>query len=233
MSLEKILEETPLLSKLGLANDLYLSLNYHNVWVNKQGWIAKWKKKQVPLDIDLACVLFNRQGEQVDMVWFKNLRDKSEAICHFGDHMHGYQTQREKEEHRAERNAERTRVKLTRQEKKEFKDNPENSILSPIDLETIRLNLDKLSDEVCEIALIATSYQAVSMSKVPAGEIELQDVTGNTAIKIDLTHLDKNCCSLWLATLYKNEFFNWQFIDKQQTLAHGHLTELAKRVKLK
>ncbi len=232
MSLEKILDDAPLLSDLGLENDLYLSLNYHNVWIDKQGWIAKWKKKQVPLDIDLACVLFNREGEQIDMVWFKNLRDKSEAICHFGDHMHGYQTQHEKEEHRAERHAERTKVKLTKKEKQELKDNEEKSLLSPMDLETIRLNLDKLPDNVVEIALIASSYQPASMAKVPTGEIELQDIAGNTAIKIDLTHLNKNCCSLWIASLYKNEFENWQLIDKQQNLAHGHLTELVKKVKL-
>ncbi len=233
MSLEKILEDTPLLSDLGLENDLYLSLNYHNVWIDKQGWYAKWKKQQVPLDIDLACVLFNQKGEQVDMIWFKNLRDKSEAICHFGDNLHGYQTQHEKEEHRAERHAERTKVKLSHKEKKELKENAEKSLLSPMDLETIRLNLDKLVDEVCEIALIATSYQPTGMAKTPKGEIELQDIMGNTAIKIDLTHLNKKCCSLWVASLYKNEFLNWQLIEKQQTLAHGHLTELAKRVKLK
>ncbi len=232
MSMEKILQDAPLLSALGLTNDLYLSLNYHNVWVDKQGWYAKWKKQQVPLDIDLACVLFDRNGQQVDMVWFKNLRDKSEAICHFGDHLHGYQTQHEKEEHRAERHAERTRVKLSKKEKQQLKDDEEKRLLSPIDLETIHLNLAKLTDEVCEIALIATSYQPISMAKVPTGEIELQDVTGNAVIKINLTHLDKNCCSLWIASLYKNEFFNWQLIDKQQTLAHEHLTKLAKKVKL-
>ncbi|MBS9779474.1 MAG: TerD family protein [Moraxellaceae bacterium] len=233
MSLEKILEDTPLLSDLGLENDLYLSLNYHNVWVDKQGWYAKWKKKQVPLDIDLACALFNRDGEQIDMIWFKNLRDKSEAICHFGDNMHGYQTQHEKEEHRAEHHSERTKVKLSKEEKQILKDNAEKSLLAPIDLETIHLNLDKLPEQVCEIALIASSYQPIAMAKVPKGEIKLQDVAGNTAIKIDLTRLDRHCCSLWIATLYKNKSLNWQLLDKQQTLVHGHLTELLKRLKLK
>lgn len=232
-------QEAILLSDIGLSNDLYLSLNYHNVWIDKAGWIAKWQKKQVPLDIDLACVLFNQAGEQIDMVWFKNLRDKAEAICHFGDHLHGYQTQEEKEEHRAELHAEKTKSK--KQHPIQHKDIEVQTLLSPIDLEYIHLNLAKLPTEVTEIALIASSFQPASMSQVPVGEIELQDVEGNTAIRIDLPHLEKNCCSLWIASLSRSESFiykqdteyqDWLLINKNQPLSHANLQALAKLVKL-
>ncbi len=233
--------EGVLLSEIGLINDLYLSLNYHNIWIDKTGWLAKFKKKQVPLDIDLACVLFNQAGEQIDLIWFKNLRDKSESICHFGDHLHGYQTQEEKEEHRAELHAERNKAKHPHSlHSAESRNVDPTSLLSPMDLEYIHLNLAKLPTQVQEIALIANSFQASSMSQVPVGEIELQDVEGNTALRIDLPHLDKHCCSLWIASLTRSESNNnesnnhsdWLLTIKEQSLPHDKLEALASVVKL-
>lgn len=212
-----------LLSELGLTNDLYFSLNYHNTYVEKKHWLSKFKQRRVPLDIDLGCALFDENGKHIEMIWFKNLRDESESIRHYGDNLHGYQTETEKKSPL----------------KKEIAKNSKE--LSPIDLEYIHLNLKKLPDNIKHIVLLANSFQKTSLSQVNIGEVDLQDVEGNMAKRVDLTRLAEDCCSLWFGTLsrtnsmiYRNgrSYSDWSFYSKKTNLPNVCLDELINYIKL-
>ncbi len=225
------------LSDFGLVDDLYLSLNYHYIKIPKKGFIARYKKQKVPLDIDLACALYDIEGNLVDLVWFKKLRDDSESIIHHGDEMHGYRSKDERIIHR--------------QAKKQHKEDPieahpeqhirELHELSPIDLETIHIQLAKLPKNIHQVALLATSYQDSPMYQVPIGTIELEDVEGNSALRVDLTYLPKDCTSLWLCSLLRTqeyffvdevEYQNWRFITQQKPLKHACIESLVQQTKV-
>ncbi len=203
----------PLLTDIGLTMDLYLSLNYHDVRVPQQGLWAKLKKKTVSLDLDLGCLLFDQQGEHVETVWFKNLRDTSQAIRHYGDELHGIYTT----------NKDGTQ--------REMDDN-----VSSLDLEYIHLNLIKLPHHIQEIALVINSFQGMPIASVPDGGVELQDVEGNTAIRVELPFVAKDCSCLWIGSLLRVDYLDdpdkWQLFDKQQPLVHNSLDTLADQVRL-
>jgi tellurium resistance protein TerZ len=60
------------------------------------GWdVAKTKGlfgfggKSEDIDLDASCILFNEQGQQVDAVWFRQLKSKDGSITHTGDNRTG------------------------------------------------------------------------------------------------------------------------------------------------
>lgn len=224
------------LSNLGLGTDLYLSLNYHHIKIPKSGLIAKFKKQKEALDIDLACILFDKHGKQLELVWYKNLRDSSEAIIHYGDELKGFR-QPKKSENKNKTNHEQEET--SKKNKVETADI--DLSLSPVDLESIHISLPKLDHQVHHVALIASSFQNSPLCKVPVGQIDLEDEEGNTALQINLTHLAKDCTTLWLASLTRtNEFFfrndkkhqDWLFIKQEKPLSHGRLEELVQYIQL-
>ncbi len=203
----------PLLTDIGLTMDLYLSLNYHDVRVQKKGLWAKFKKQTESLDLDLGCLLFDQQGEHVETVWFKNLRDESQAIRHYGDELHGiYTTHKDGS-------------------KREIDDT-----VASLDLEYIHINLAKVPQHIQEIALVINSFQAMPMASVLDGEVELQDVEGNTAIRVELPFVAKDCSCLWIGSLVRIDYLDdpdkWQLFDKQQALIHNSIDKLADQVRL-
>lgn len=43
------------------------------------------KDTPVPMDIDIACGLYDEKGELLEVVWYGNLRNKDESVRHNGD----------------------------------------------------------------------------------------------------------------------------------------------------
>lgn len=166
----------PLLSKslkgLGLnTKTLFFALNYEFTKVELKGILKRFKKNQGAIDIDIACVLYDEHCTISDMVWFKQLRDKSESVRHQGDSING-----KDRGHQA-------------------------MYLAPLDQEQIRIFLDKIPENIIHIAFLVSSYHGHPIAKVEAGEIHLNDDEGNRAFDLDLKQLPHDCTSIWIAHL--------------------------------
>ncbi|MBF0336733.1 MAG: TerD family protein [Nitrospirae bacterium] len=57
--------------------------------VKKSGGFLGFGQKSQTIDLDASCVLFDEAGEQVDVVWFKQLKSKDGSITHTGDNRTG------------------------------------------------------------------------------------------------------------------------------------------------
>ncbi len=167
----------PLLSDslqgLGLVADtLYFALNFDFTPPKpKKSKFSRFKQNQGALDIDIACVLYDTTCTVQDMVWFKQLRDKSESVCHQGDSLNGKDRGDQALYH------------------------------APLDQEQIRLYLSRVPAHITHIAMIASSYYGQPFRKVHAGEIHLGDDEGNRAFEINLRQLPEDCSKLWVAHL--------------------------------
>lgn len=164
------------LSNLGLTSDILLfALNYDFTPPDskKKSFLQRLKENQGEIDLDLSCVLYDDACLIQDIVWFKELRDKAEAVRHQGDSLTGKDRGFEAMYH------------------------------APLDQEQIRIYLSKLPANITKIALIASSYFGQDFNQVDKGEIHLSDDEGNLAFEVDLTALAKNCNMLWVAQLEK------------------------------
>ena len=163
------------LSTLGLtAKTLFFSLNFDFTppkTDNKKK--NRFKQNQGAIDIDIACVLYDEQCTIVDMVWFKQLRDKAEWVRHQGDSLNGKDRGEQALYH------------------------------APLDQEQIRLYLDNIPAQVNSIGLLANSYYQQPFRRVHAGEIHLSDDEGNRAFDINLKQLPGDCHTLWVASLHR------------------------------
>ncbi|NJN68478.1 MAG: TerD family protein [Chloroflexaceae bacterium] len=56
--------------------------------VKKKGFLGIGGSKQ-QIDLDASCVLFDEQRQQVDAVWYRQLRSKDGSIVHTGDNLTG------------------------------------------------------------------------------------------------------------------------------------------------
>lgn len=153
------------------GTNLIFGLNFKYTEVIKKGLINRLKKNTHTLDLDLSCVLFNDQLQISDTVWFKQLRDASEAIRHQGDSLNG-----------KDRGAS---AELDRN----------------VDVETIELRLERLPQQVAHIALIVSSYQGYPIRKVERGNLYISDDEGNELYTVDLTLLDNDSPTLCVAVL--------------------------------
>jgi tellurium resistance protein TerZ len=123
---------------LGLTADtLFFALNYQFTPTESKGLLKRFKQKQGAIDIDIACVLYNRNCSIDDIVWFKQLRDKTESVRHQGDSLNG----------------------KDRGEQALYE--------APLDQEQIRLYLRKIPAHISHIALLASSilWATISTSK--------------------------------------------------------------------
>lgn len=198
------------LSALGLSHTLYFSMDYTFTKVPLTGWLNKFKKKTRPMDVDIACLLFDKNGDIVEKVWFKQLRDTAEAIRHKGDDIHGRRPGK----------------------------TPHLDGLQ--DLEQIELRLDKVANEIAQIALIVNSYTGDPLAKLVDGEVLLKDDEANQALHINLLQLDKNCHTLLVANLKRvpaatTDAVNsdWLFIQQNKVIEASDskkLDEVAKEV---
>ncbi|MBF0538305.1 MAG: TerD family protein [Nitrospirae bacterium] len=57
--------------------------------VRKSAGFLGFGQKTKQIDLDASCVLFDERGEQVDVVWFKQLKSKDGSIIHTGDNRTG------------------------------------------------------------------------------------------------------------------------------------------------
>ena len=160
------------LSALGLTADmLFFSLNYEFTKTEPKGMMKRFKKNQSAIDIDIACVLYDDNCTINDIVWFKQLRDKAESVCHQGDSLNG----------------------KDRGEQALYD--------APVDQEQIRLYLDKIPAHISHIGLLASSYYGQPLGKVKAGEVHLSDDEGNRAFEVNLKQVPRDCSAIWIASL--------------------------------
>ncbi|WP_201528208.1 TerD family protein [Psychrobacter frigidicola] len=160
------------LTALGLTADtLFFALNYDFTSTKPKGMMKRFKENQGAIDIDLACVLYADNCTISDLVWFKQLRDKTESVRHQGDSLDGRDRGEQAMYH------------------------------APLDQEQIRLYLDKVPAHINHIGLIASSYFGQPFTAVDKGEIHLSDDEGNRAFEVTLKHLPNDCNSIWVASL--------------------------------
>lgn len=163
---------THLLSELPIqGSTLLYGLNFKYTEVIKKGLINRLKKNKITLDIDLSCVLLDQQLQLVDKVWFKQLRDSSEAIRHQGDSLDGKDRGSAAE---IDRN---------------------------VDVETIELRLGRLPETVCHIALVISSYNGYPIRQVERGNLYLSDDEGNEIYSTDLTLIAHDSAAICIAIL--------------------------------
>lgn len=161
-----------LLSELPIeGNTLLFGLNFKYTEVVKKGFINRIKKNTVTLDIDLSCVLFNSHLQAVDKVWFKQLRDNSEAIRHQGDSLNG-----------KDRGA---AAELDRN----------------VDVETIELRLGRLPQTVSHVALIVSCYNGYPIRQLERGNLYISDDEGNEIYATDLTLIGNDSAAFCVALL--------------------------------
>lgn len=162
------------LSALGLTADtLFFALNFNFTPPEPKGKgkMKRFKQNQGAIDIDIACVLYDDNCTIDDMVWFKQLRDKTESVRHQGDSLNG----------------------KDRGEQALYD--------APLDQEQIRLYLDKIPAHINHIGLLASSYYGQPFGKVQSGEIHLSDDEGNRAFEVNLKQLPRDCKAVWIASL--------------------------------
>ena len=160
------------LSALHLKTDtLFFALNYEFTKTKPKGMLKRFNKNKGTIDIDLACVLYDDNCTIIDMIWFKQLRDKVESVKHQGDSLNG--------KDRGE----------------------QAMYLAPLDQEQIRLSLEKVPLNITHIALIANSYHGHPFSRVKKGEIHLSDDEGNRCFEVNLKQIPRDCTTLWVAHL--------------------------------
>lgn len=155
-----------------MGTHLFFGLDYQNTEVKKSGLIARFKKQNVPMDLDLACLLFDATGKCIEKVWFKNLRDSTESIRHHGDQLRGRRS-----------------------------DHETTAIETLVDLEQIEIRLRKINPLTRNIALLASSYTGHPLCQVTSGKIYIQDDEATYLASQDLTRLAKNTHTFWMATL--------------------------------
>lgn len=160
------------LSNLGLASSrLFFAMNYQFEPPKATGLKKRLKQNDGMIDVDIACVLYNADCTISELVWFKQLRDKTESIRHQGDSLNGKDR------------------------------GSESLYDAPLDQEQIRLYLDQLPTHISHIAMVAHSYYGQPLAGVGAGEVHLSDDEGNRAFRIDLKQLPADCHAIWVANL--------------------------------
>jgi tellurium resistance protein TerZ len=163
------------LTALGISTDtLFFALNYQFTTIEPKGLLKRFKKNKGAkgaIDIDIAAVLYNDNCTISDIVWFKQLRDKTESVRHQGDSLNA----------------------KDRGEQALYQ--------APLDQEQIRLYLDHIPAHISHIALLANSYHGQPLARVIAGEVHLSDDEGNRAFEVNLKQLPRDCHTLWVASL--------------------------------
>ncbi|WP_296403214.1 TerD family protein [Psychrobacter sp.] len=159
-----------LLSELPIQGNTFLfGLNFKYTEVIKKGLINRLKKNKLTLDLDLSCLIFDEKLKVVDKVWFKQLRDSSEAIRHQGDSLNG-----------------KDRGALAELNKS-------------VDVETIELRLERLPATVSHLALIISCYNGYPIRQVERGNLYISDDEGNQIYSSDLTLLSNDSAAICVA----------------------------------
>lgn len=88
--------EEQTLTALGLTGaSVHARIHYHETSLPKRGIDALMSKlpkissDPVPLDLDLYCLVYDKQHTLIDQIWYGNLRNADESIRHKGDGLVG------------------------------------------------------------------------------------------------------------------------------------------------
>jgi len=67
-------------------NRIYMGLGWAMKKVSSKGFMGFGSgEKEVEVDLDASCLLFDGAGELLDQVWFRQLQSQSGAVTHSGD----------------------------------------------------------------------------------------------------------------------------------------------------
>lgn len=146
-------------------------LNWRQPTHQKLKTLDKLLGKNQPMDLDLSCLLFDTQGQILERVWFKNVRDTAESIRHRGDSLVG----------------------TLMGEKLTFD--------SRFDLEKIDIFLEKIPESVHFIAFVLSSFYGQPLATAVDGYCHISDDEGNVITQIGFSKLPQKCPALWVATL--------------------------------
>lgn len=161
-----------LLSELPLrGSSLFFGLNFKYTKVSKSGLINRFKDNKEAMDIDLSCIVFNKELAVLDTVWFKKLRDSSGAVRHQGDSING----------------------KDRGSDAELNQN--------IDVESIEIRLPRLPENVHHLALIVSSFNNHALKQISRGYVHIGNDEGNEVYSFDLTRLEDSSSALCVALL--------------------------------
>ncbi len=88
--------EPKTLSELGLSGQIITpAVRYEATDIAKEGIQAilsrlpKMNKKPMPMDIDMACVLLDQSGSELERVYYGNIRTDDNSVRHGGDALTG------------------------------------------------------------------------------------------------------------------------------------------------
>lgn len=91
--------EPKTLSELGLSGQIITpAVRYEATDIAKEGIQAilsrlpKMNKKPMPMDIDMACVLLDQSGSELERVYYGNIRTDDNSVRHGGDALTGATT---------------------------------------------------------------------------------------------------------------------------------------------
>ncbi len=153
------------------SETIFFGMNFKYTEVKKKGLINSIKGNTQPMDLDLSCVLYDSKLHLIDTIWFKQLRDSSEAIRHHGDSLNG-----------------KDRGSVAELDRY-------------ADVETIELRLSRLPITVAHVALFISSYHGYPIRSVERGNLYLRDDEGNELYGKDLTTLPAKTTAKLVATL--------------------------------
>ncbi|WP_019673040.1 TerD family protein [Psychrobacter lutiphocae] len=164
--------QSSLLSQLPIqGSTLLYGLNFKYTKVTKKGLFNRIKGNTQTLDLDISCLLFDDKLQLIDTVWFKQLRDSSEAIRHQGDSING-----------------KDRGSAAQIDRN-------------VDMETIELRLSRLPETVTHLALLLSSYYDYPIRQVERGNLYISDDEGSEVYTSDLTLLSHDGTAMCIAIL--------------------------------
>ncbi|MFW2177039.1 MULTISPECIES: TerD family protein [unclassified Moraxella] len=190
------------------------SVNWQRTDVPKAGLLNKFKGKTQLLDLELACLLCNRYGEVIERVWFKNVRDRSEAIRHHGDELLGSKPP-------TPNNVDPT-IPSDMAMYAESSDSEMNQ-------ESIAIYLPKISNEIYHLVWVLSSYDGHPLNMAQAGHCKMSDDEGNVISDLHLAQLPSDCKAVWVATLTRARE-SWRYIDEKKPLTQYKLADIETQI---
>lgn len=197
---------------LGVATSQWqFCLSWQPTAVPKSGWLNKLRSQTHLIDLDLSCILYDVDGKVLERVWFKNVRDNSEAVRHRGDSLDG-RSYKDTEDKNLDKNQNITTL-------------PDLHI----DQEKIEISLRKIPAKVHFLAFVVSSFYGQSLSRAVDGRCHLSDDEGNLISDISFAKLPRDCNALWFATLSRS-FNSWFLTNNQQALSSPKLAQFEQEI---
>lgn len=144
-----------------------------------QGMLQRLLGQDTPIDLDAACLVLDKTGSLIELVWYKNLRTRDDSIQHLGDSMTG-------------------------EDRGELAD--ENGLT---DQESILVLLDELAPSVETLLFCVCSHGGHDFRSIKHAHFRLMNArNGDELVRFDLSQHGKNT-ALILARLTRNADQGW------------------------